>query len=680
MIWAGRALLCNDLPSRRARGFQRRRSGMLDHDLVGLLGLDDGDGDESPDHFRRLIQTRLADAEASGPGRDAVVFHNAHRLAKPLGLRPIDEELLVLYAATESVPGVSEAFESVRPFTATRLAAGLGAALGRRKDAIRTALLPRAPLVSTGLLRVGGPSRHDELFRPMDGLAELLFTETPDVEELLSRLFIRSPAPTLGAADYSHIADQVALVTALMRSTAARRVPGVNVLFYGPPGTGKTELARLVAREAGLDIYEVRSSDVEGEGLNRGRRLAAYELAQRALHRNPKAVVLFDEVEDVFLPGRLVKMGELGKGAMNALLESHPVPTIWVCNHLGGMDPAQVRRFDLVVELRRPPVAVRQRILDRRLSEQTSVQWRRRWAQDDRLAPAHVDRAARLLEVLGSDAPSPSEVILEHALTPQLDLIGTGRPVKRLDCGPYDPALSNASVDLEAAVRGLSRNPRGAVCLYGPPGTGKTAFAFHLAEQLERPLLVKRASDLLGMYVGQTEARIAGMFRDAHAEGAVVLLDEADSFLRDRRTAQRSWEVSQVNELLVQMECFDGLFVCATNLLEALDQASLRRFSLKIRFDALDAEQRWRLFGAAARELGTAEPPSSIRVELDRLAGLTAGDFAAVVRLGHMLGTQTRPEKLVEQLAEELALRGSPPSRAVGFRTLATGPSPHAVG
>ena len=71
---------------------------------------------------------------------------------------------------------------------------------------------------------------------------------------------------------------------------------------------------------------------------------------------------------------------------------------------------------------------------------------------------------------------------------------------------------------------------------------------------------------------------------EAQADGAVLLLDEADSFLRDRRGAHHSWEVTQVNELLVQVECFDGLFFCATNLFEDLDDASLRRFDLKISF------------------------------------------------------------------------------------------------
>jgi transitional endoplasmic reticulum ATPase len=76
----------------------------------------------------------------------------------------------------------------------------------------------------------------------------------------------------------------------------------------------------------------------------------------------------------------------------------------------------------------------------------------------------------------------------------------------------------------------------------------------------------------------------------------VLLLDEADSFLQDRTLAHCQWEVTEVNELLTQMEAFDGLFICATNLLDRLDPAALRRFGLKLEFLALRPEQASSLY------------------------------------------------------------------------------------
>ena len=90
------------------------------------------------------------------------------------------------------------------------------------------------------------------------------------------------------------------------------------------------------------------------------------------------------------------------------------------------------------------------------------------------------------------------------------------------------------------------------------------------------------------------------MFEEAEAEQAVLLLDEADSFLRSRRMAERNYEVSEVNEMLQGMERFAGVFICTTNLFDELDEAALRRFTFKIRFKPLTPEQRERMFVAEA--------------------------------------------------------------------------------
>ena len=82
----------------------------------------------------------------------------------------------------------------------------------------------------------------------------------------------------------------------------------------------------------------------------------------------------------------------------------------------------------------------------------------------------------------------------------------------------------------------------------------------------------------------------------------MLLLDEADSFLRSRRMAERHYEVSEVNEMLQGMERFGGLFICTTNLFEDLDEAALRRFTFKLRFHVLDG----RATRANVRGRGTA--------------------------------------------------------------------------
>ena len=78
---------------------------------------------------------------------------------------------------------------------------------------------------------------------------------------------------------------------------------------------------------------------------------------------------------------------------------------------------------------------------------------------------------------------------------------------------------------------------------------------------------------------------------EASQDKAILLIDEIDSFLQNRNQTQHSSEISAINEILTQMESHDGIFIASTNRMEELDTTALRRFDLKVRFNALQAEQ-----------------------------------------------------------------------------------------
>lgn len=166
----------------------------------------------------------------------------------------------------------------------------------------------------------------------------------------------------------------------------------------------------------------------------------------------------------------------------------------------------------------------------------------------------------------------------------------------------YDLSCLNTDYDLSQLIRGLQNYPSGRIFLYGYPGTGKTEFVHYLAEKMGLPVIEKKASDILSPYIGVTEQNISRVFKQAQDDNAILLLDEADSFLQARSKAFRSWEITQVNEMLVRMEAFQGIFFCSTNLKETLDEASIRRFDLKIKFDFMTYEQRWNMFTNLAKE------------------------------------------------------------------------------
>ena len=163
-----------------------------------------------------------------------------------------------------------------------------------------------------------------------------------------------------------------------------------------------------------------------------------------------------------------------------------------------------------------------------------------------------------------------------------LDALKTTEPVEKIV-----EALQNAEkwqsneYNTESGIRILN---------YGASGTGKTAFVENTAKLLDKPLKIVRASDILGMYVGETEKNIKEAFEEAAESNSILLIDEADSFLHSRDDNINRHNDSKVNEFLVQMERFPGILFCNTNLPDNLDSATDRRFHMKIGFEALDKE------------------------------------------------------------------------------------------
>jgi SpoVK/Ycf46/Vps4 family AAA+-type ATPase len=222
--------------------------------------------------------------------------------------------------------------------------------------------------------------------------------------------------------------------------------------------------------------------------------------------------------------------------------------------------------------------------------------------------------------------------------------------------------------DIPRVVQALHARGHGTLCFYGPPGTGKTALANHIASTLGKPLIVRQASDLMSKYVGETEQNMAAMFREAEDEGAVLLLDEADSFLQDRRGAQRNYEVTEVNEMLQGMERFGGVFICTTNLMDRVDQAALRRFAFKIAFYPLTAAQRQAFFIAEACAGDTLAFTPLLATRLLALDQLCPGDFAAVKSQSVILDAFLTPLEFLEQLEAEHRIKPEVrDARGMGF-------------
>ena len=545
---------------------------------------------------------------------------------------------------------------------------------------VRNSLSKKGALAKSGLLSLDRNSANDlkdklDLLSP--GFADIVVSSDANPVHLLRDIVFPSSAPHLSIADYPHLEKELRVLLPYLKEAVTTGRKGVNILLYGDPGTGKSQLAKILAAETGCELFEVASEDDDGDPRIGGLRLRAFQAAQNILS-NQNMMLLFDEIEDVFdicdpldfgMLFAPVKTRNNPKAWFNRTLEENSVPTLWLGNSIMGMDPAFIRRFDMIIKLPVPPKKQRQKIIRTSCSNLLGEQDIERISAVDALSPAVVTRAGSVVDAIKDKlAETDQAPALELIINNTLEAQGHQR-IQRYDPNrlpeTYDPAFIHTDTDLEGIARGLKKTKAGRLCLYGPPGTGKTAYGRWLAEQLEVSLLVKRGSDLLSMWVGETEKNIAECFRQAEREGAILLIDEIEGFLQDRRVAKHSWEVTGVNEMLTRMESFPGVFIASTNLRDNLDQAALRRFDMKIEFDYLLPRQSRALLESYCNTLNLDTPDNTVAARLRRLPNLTPGDFAAVVRR-HRFKPVCSPTDMVSALEEECSLKENF-KRPIGF-------------
>lgn len=567
---------------------------------------------------------------------------NVNQLAVLVGLSDTDCRILEFVVLLQHERLLDDTADELGRLSTAKVCTVLAVLLALPEADIRASLSPHGVLAKSGLVSVdrsGAAPLRSKLDLLSNTFADhILSAEADPITLLRDTVNLGTPAH-LTIADYDHLSRDLALLRPYLTYCSEHGRRGVNILVYGEPGTGKSQLAKVLAGELGCELFEVTSEDADGDPVNGERRLRAFRAAQRVFSQR-RALIVFDEVEDVFNDGNSGigrrSTAQLRKAWVNRTLEENAVPTLWLANTLSGIDPAFIRRFDMVIELPVPPRAQRARIIEAVCSDLVDAGTVGRIAASEALAPAVVARAASVLrplcKQLSADGASRAlELLIDNTLAAQGHAtIRSGDSGRLPDI--YDPAFIRADADLALLAEGLMKSRSGRLCLYGPPGTGKTAYARWLADSLGMPLLIKRASDLMSKWVGGNEKNLANAFKQAEQAGAVLLIDEVDSFLQDRRGASHGWEVSQVNEMLTQMESYSGVLVASTNLMRGLDQAALRRFDLKVKFDFLDGVQTGALLRLHCAHLGLSAPEPEEIARATRIAGVTPGDFAAVAR------------------------------------------------
>jgi SpoVK/Ycf46/Vps4 family AAA+-type ATPase len=565
-----------------------------------------------------------------------------------LGLEEVERKLLV-FQLNRHRPGFSQLFDLL--ISSDHAAAAiLAAAFNASEREIVSALSESSKLVRSGLLsvqehplRIGEPS-----IQLRATLTELAEDEAGFLERFVRPL---EPSPSMSSLARLHEDDEK-----ILRGLLRLPVPedhGLHSLVYGPKSVDKRDMLSRLLRDEGIDGYAVVTKHIPTGDLP-----TWVYIAQRHLQKShPGAVLVVDRAHEALASHRISMLSIFGiedeapaeeEGRASKLLSERNLGAfLFHCEALPG---SRADRRERVTQV----------ICDFGLSKQLE----RHLTKYSLLGEQQVRQAADLARLLsphdqaGEDDVTERERVIKRAVAQAQKVLGRDHTEGLRDSVTHyslDHLNIAGRFTPQQIIAALRKNPKGSLCFWGIPGAGKTQLAEYIAVELDLPILMRSASDLLSKWVGETEQQIAAMFAEAEAEGALLFLDEADSFLRDRTLARAEWSVTQVNELLQSMERFEGIFIAATNLMDSIDAAAMRRFTWKLEFKALELEQAWSMFCTEAEFDASAQPEraAELKERLAAIADLAPGDFATVKRQSNMLGEQLSPDAWLEQLTAE---------------------------
>ncbi|WP_276953266.1 MULTISPECIES: AAA family ATPase [Helicobacter] len=567
-------------------------------------------------------------------------------------------------------------------------------------------VLKTSPKKIQKLLMTDMPLRKfDFIYYNRDGEFELasftarLMQEPFSKQEMMKSIARIYPKSTLKRTDFNYMQRDLDMLL-----DYCKNAKNPSIFLYGRAGVGKNEIAALIAKELNKELWEIYN--INDQGKIREDRLEQFIRAQ-AMLKADKSVILLDECEE-FFPSLDPEYNEdkESKNTLNKMLESVKIPSIFLSNS-ADIDPAFLRRFDIVLEIHAPTKEKKEELIQKSLKSQKIKLDSKIISQisESSLSQGVLLQACKVAKTLAKHKLSSHthssnivsaqidstnieskhrvrksqiitqsfiQVLNEHLKLQGQKLISTY--VKKEKDLPYDMSLIHASIDMKALCERIKKvcgikdskdfatadSTQGIrILAYGMAGSGKSEFAKVLAKELNRPIILKKASDLLSMRLGKSEQNIAKAFSEAEQKGAILVLDEVDSFLQDRSGAYHSWEITQVNEMLTQMESFQGIFIATTNFMDNLDKASIRRFDMKIEFKPLDSTRFIKAFGLYARHLGINDYVAFLESSF--------GDFALIAR-GARFEAITSSQQLLEKLQEESRLKDSHVNnRKMGF-------------
>ena len=577
--------------------------------------------------------------------KTSLLERNLLLLQKSIGLDDVEKEILGLAIRIVADNVKKNVIKQLFPFNLVELKKFFYC-LPYKESVIYNKLKIRSKLSEFGIL---------ELYFRADitvnkTVFNLMFHNNKSVEDIKKNILGNPTQSKLQWSDFNHV-EQKDLCRKLLSGILKKSVTGGNILIYGKHGCGKTEFAKILTKQANALGYILENNNISFSKYDCERsRIKNLLFVQKILQNYKNSVLIIDECDDIF------NSFSNEKYFLNKLLEDNSTPCIYIMNSINFMDKAYLIRFTHAIKFEMPNLEVRTQMWQHGLDKykiKTEEGTAKKFAEEYQLSPSFIYNAVKCAKIAGGGLNTIKQNLtaLETAYNNGMEIkhetTTTAKPETEKNKNVFNTSLLNTDLDLSDLTQRICQlNEKSfSLCLYGVSGTGKSAYAEYLAEMLKMPVIKKNCSDLLSKMVGDSEKNIAEAFNEAKTKKAVLVFDEADSFLQDRKNAYRSWEVTQVNEMLTQMEKHPFPFVCTTNLIESLDKACLRRFIFKVEYKYLTDEQKTLAFNHFFNMKDVVLPSGLC---------LTPGDFAVVYKKASILGLLDNKNELIAMLETEV--------------------------
>jgi SpoVK/Ycf46/Vps4 family AAA+-type ATPase len=444
-----------------------------------------------------------------------------------------------------------------------------------------------------------------------------------------------------------------------------------HILLYGPAGVGKTEFSRTLADAAGLTAFEVIPE------INISNHRSNLILADAFVRKQKNAVIIIDEADTLLSEFQFHPIIDNNSiGWLDAFMEKPGSKCIWIMNNPKNLRDTVIRRFAYSVGF--PNLGKKERIkiwqttkrkLDDLGSSLLSDETLTKLASDYQISPGIIGQSFRKsLEASPVDEESLNFYINRQIFAHQ-KLSGTMSKSIRLAnnysldglcCIPSAKVVVDTLTRYKEATKDLPyiKHHGIKILFQGVPGSGKTEFANYLAQSLDMEIIHAHYSDILSPYLGMSEFNLANLFDSAQATNGILCIDEVESLLTTRNHNVEHHYQILINEFLMCLERFNGIFIGTTNRSEIIDVAAMRRYNFKVKFSYLDASARVELFNKMLLPISKNPLTDEEKQYLISISALTPGDFSNVVCMYKSRITTTESNfDLLEALSTEASFR-----------------------